>query len=346
MKNSYFARAALGTWVLGAACAGLVGCDVSTDGLLDDLENTEICDGMTLEELMNAVTISESCKAELQAYLPQPQDNFENRLIAVGQSENDDGSLSVYLQGVDSSGNAFGEADWNDLEVRVTVDASEELLAQDAFSVTAAGDLTGEILSISFVNDYSGSMSNADLEVTSEIESDILGVLPDIFEGEVTLFSTEVSKKQAFTEDRQILLDAVAYDATFMRDLTALYDGMGAGLSSLVERERPVRLLVVATDGQENSSTEFAKNQLASTIADENVCVLILGSLFSDPAELADFSRGCGAYFYTPGYRDLKSAVSEYVESLGNMIEVNIPAASRGDGDVEFSLGALSTTSR
>jgi len=314
--------------------------------LFDDVENVVICDGMTFDELMTAVTISESCKAELQSYLPQPENNFQDRLIVLGQAENDDGSLSVYVQGVDGSGAAFTAAEWDNLEVSVTVGGSAELLAEGTFTVTTVGDLTGDLLSMGFVNDYSGSMSDADLRVTAEIEADIVGVLPDIFEGEVTLFSTEVAVTQAFTEDRQTLLDAVTYDDTFMKDMTALYDGMGTGLSSLVERERPVRLLVVATDGQENSSTEFSKSQLLSTIADENVCVLILGSLFSDPAELSDFAEGCGTYFYTPGYGQLKSAVSEYVEALGTMVEVNVPAEVRGDGDVEFAVGSLSATSR
>ncbi len=347
MAKSFFGGAYVG---LGSiCCAGvMVGCslDFATSGIEEEIEKAgerlgdiEVCDGMTIEELMDAQTISDECKDEVQSFLPQPEDNFEDRVMILGSDEGDDGSLSIFLHGADDGGEALNADAWSDVEVSVLVDGETVVLAEGDFELVAAVDLDGDLMSIAFVNDYSGSMSDGDLEVTAEIETDIINVLPAVFEGEVTQFSTDVAQRLAFTEDRSDLLSAVTYDPDFLRDLTALYDGMGTGLDSLVARDRPIRLLVVATDGQENESTSYTKAELIETIEDHRVCVLMLGSLFSEPSELRDFSSSCGFYFYTRGYSELKSAVSEYVESLGSMTELRIPSGMRGDGAIQVTLG-------
>ena len=342
--------------ILGVSLLGACSLDFATDGVekqiddaqdeidkaVDEAANVEICDGMTFQELMDAQTITEDCKDQLQSYLPEPEDNFQGRLLIAGQTENEDGSLSVFVFGADEDGSALSATELAQLSVTVTLDGEATPLEEDQFEIVANADLTGDLLSVGFVNDYSGSMSDPDLEVTAEIESDLISVLPNIFEGEVTMFSTVVEKRLAFSEDRMKVLAAVAYDSDFTRELTALYDGMGTGLTSLIERERPMRLLVVATDGQENESKTYVKSQLVELLEENNVCVLMLGSLFSDPSELKDLTGTCGVYFYTRGYGELKSTVEAYVESLAALTEVRIPAESWAGAKVELSWGELS----
>lgn len=340
--------AAIGLWGTALATGG---CNLSlnTDEIEGDLKESvdkvadlEVCDGMTLEELANAQTLSEQCKQQLTSFLPEPEDNFESRLVILGQEERTDGSIAIYLHGVDSTGAALDASALANLQVSVTASGTAQTLTDGEFTLNTGAGLPTELMSIGFVNDYSGSMSDADLEVTSEIEQDIIAILPDVFEGEVTQFSTEVVLEQGFTTDRELLSKAVGFDPSFERDLTALYDGMGTGLSSLSVRQRPVRLLVVATDGKENESQIFEKPELLQIIEEENICVLMLGSLFSEPAELKQFARICGAYFYTPAYPDLKTAVSEYVASLGALTEVVVAAEARGEGTVTLEVGDLS----
>lgn len=337
-----------GIWLapLLAACSfdlGTNGFKDAIDKASDEWENIKVCDGMTLGELVDAQTLSDDCKQQVESYLPQAENDFKGRLIVLGQQEGEDGSLALYVHGVDAKGEAISAKAFSELSVTASIDGETVTLESEDITTRAGENLTGDLLSIAFVNDYSGSMSEADLSVTAEIESDLIGVLPDIFEGEVTLFSTEVETRLTFTEERDDLLDAVSVDETFTRDLTALYDGMGVGLDSLIERKRPIRLLVVATDGQENESKTYVKSQLLQTIGEHEVCVLMLGSLFSDPDELRGFTGSCGAYFYTPSYGDLKSAVMAYVDSLRGLTQLTIPAELRGEGKIELKWGEFTT---
>jgi hypothetical protein len=306
---------------------------------LSEFEEIQVCDDMTLEELVNAKTLSEECKAGLEAYLPKAQDDFKEKLIVLGSVEAADGALEVYLYGANKSGVALGASDYSQLSVSVETGGSAKVLASGEFSVSGAGDLSGELLSVSILTDYSGSMSDDDLKNVALIENDIFSVLPPIYEADVTYFSTEVSSKQTFTSDAAKLKAAVAYDASFERDLTALYDGMSASLGGLVARTRPLKLLVVATDGRENSSTMATRSDVTGLIESEKVPVIMLGGLFSDPSDLSELAGSRGVYFYTPYYADARAQVKELMTALGELTKVTIPPESRGDGPVSLDVG-------
>ncbi|HXS18820.1 MAG TPA: vWA domain-containing protein [Polyangiaceae bacterium] len=337
---------------------GVVGCSFDLSGTADGvqdgidaiedageaLENIEVCDGMTFGELMNAQTLSESCKQQLQAYLPEAENNFEARLIVLGQQEHDDGSLSIFVHGVDKDGKALEAEQLAEAELRATVDGDLTVIADAEWSISTSAEIEGDLLSVGFVNDYSGSMSDADLRLTAEIETDLVNVLPDIFESEVTLFSSAVETRLPFTENKSDLLAALEYDASFLRESTALYDGMGTGAQALASRSRPLRLLVVATDGQENASLSFDKPTILEIVEDNQLCVLVLGSLFADPEELRDLAGPCGVFFYTPSYGDLKAAVSGYVESMSQLSEIVVSSEARGEGALDLRVGELEIT--
>lgn len=356
-------RAALTGLALGSlGCLGVAGCSFDLTGTADDvqdglenatqavedageaLENIEVCDGMTFGELMNAQSLSESCKEQLQAYLPEAENNFESRLIVLGQQEHDDGSLSIFVHGVDEHGKALTREQLAEAELMATVDGDLTLIAEEDWSLSTSAEIDGALLSVGFVNDYSGSMSDADLKLTAEIETDLVDVLPDTLEAEVTLFSTAVETTLPFTENESELLAALEYDESFLREATALYDGMGTGAQSLANRSRALRLLVVATDGQENASQTFDKTTIVEIVEDNQLCVLVLGSLFADPEELRDLAGPCGVFFYTPSYGDLKAAVSGYEESLAQLSEIVISSEARGEGAIALAVGGLEVT--
>jgi hypothetical protein len=207
------------------------------------------------------------------------------------------------------------------------------------FSFTFSGDITGELLSLQFVNDYSASMRDDDLDVVSTIHNDILDVLPSaVYEGEATFFSTEVTVKQPFTDDESALRSALERDSSIERETTALYDGMGTGLTSLLGRDRPLKLIVVSTDGLENASSEFSKADILSLLQQNHVGVLMLGAVFSDVAEMRELAGPYGVFFYTPGYEDLRAYVQQYVSSLANLALLRLPPEYANASEVQISV--------
>ena len=282
--------------------------------------------------------MSDDCKISLASYLPAPEQSFEDRLVVLGTREAADGNLSIYLHGADRDGNALGADAFASLGVSV----GGVVLAEGDFTITVAGDLSQDIISLGIVNDYSGSMSEADLDTVAEIETDLVTYLPPIHETEVTFFSTEVTVKQPFTGDRDAILAAVARDETFERDMTALYDGMGTALESLIPRERPVRMLLVSTDGEENESKVFEKSEILQMIAEEDILVVMLGALFADIGEIKDLAGPNGIYFYTPLYEDLRDQVAEYLDSLAEMVELTLPPEHAGSRPIEIDVGGVS----
>ncbi|HEX2882461.1 MAG TPA: VWA domain-containing protein, partial [Polyangiaceae bacterium] len=277
-------------------------------------------------------------------------------------------SLVIALHGADAQGNAIDRSAFADATVTVDgtalsaqaapptppMDDAGAGVASDAgaslsveagvsvegqFSFAFSADITGELLSLQFVNDYSASMRDDDLDIVATIHNDILDVLPSaIYEGEATYFSTEVTVKQPFTDDESALRSALERDTSIDRDTTALYDGMGTGLSSLLTRDRPLKLLIVSTDGLENASTEFSKADIVSLLQQNHVAVLMLGAVFSDVGEMQDLAGPYGVFFYTPAYEDLRAAVAQYVESLSNLALLRLPPEYADADEIEISV--------
>ena len=320
-------------------------CKVNANTLPDAGEidgDLEVCDGMTLEELTHARTISDGCKAQLESLLPQPADNFSNRLLVLGSEERSDGSLRVFMTGADASGAALDIDAFANATLSVTDASGAFVAAQGSITVTLVADVPDDFLSIGVVNDYSGSMSVADLGVVERIETDLFTFLPPVYEGEVTLFSTAVAVKQPFTTDQALLLGAVERDTSFTRDLTALYDGMGTGLDSLVERTRPIRILLVSTDGLENSSTTHTKSGIIDTVSSEGIPVIMLGALFADVSELRSLAGQRGVFFYTPLYDDLRGEVDRLLNALANMIVMDVPPEDAASRPLRIEVGGAS----
>ena len=122
------------------------------------------CDGKLLEELEGDDGLSAECRAEIAPYLPEPETNFEGRLVTLGQQSQDSGARSLYLHGVGEDGRAFVEHDWADARVRVSIDGEEIELSAADLNVELLGDSAERFLSIAMVNDYSGSMMDSDLD--------------------------------------------------------------------------------------------------------------------------------------------------------------------------------------
>jgi hypothetical protein len=335
--------AALSSGCQGQGNAALKGLDDGID--VDASGKLEVCDGLTLEQVFKQDALSEDCRSKIAAFLPKPDTNFRATLVPLGRARAQaDGSVSFYLAGVDAAGKALDASAFASATVRVRAGGQVETLAAGGFTVTAVAAAPADQIAIGLVNDYSVSMFDADLDAVAAMQKDLFTLLPPAYEAEVTLFSELTLVKQPFTADRDALLAAVARDDDFERATTALYDGMGAGLASLVARPRPVKVLFVSTDGAENASTKHTREGLVREAADEGVVVVMLGALLADVDELRALKGDRGFYFYTPFYGSMRQAVAPLFSALANMVELRLPPERAGAEAVEVDAGGQSTS--
>lgn len=331
-------------WMAWGLCLVLLaGCKVKTEdgaGDLDDtldeinddlqdasidLDDLEICPGYTLPELLSANSLTPECRQELLSFLPDPQATFENKLLSPGGARVTDGELQVLLQGVDAEGTAISAEALATATVSVMIDGELRVLQEGEYSITLTADLPTDLLSIAVVNDYSASMLTGDLRDVADVEQTLYSLLPAIHETEVIRFSTEVETTLPFTTDGDALNDALAYDADFERETTALIDGLGTGATDLSDRERPVKIILLSTDGGENASTMYMQDAVLAQLDDDHVFVIALGALLADVDFMRELTRGRGVFVYTREFSALQTAVMPFLESLKELVEVHIP---------------------
>ncbi|HMI93052.1 MAG TPA: hypothetical protein VK509_16895, partial [Polyangiales bacterium] len=81
------------------------------DDVVDMARNVEICPGYTVDELLEADSLSQQCRDALLSFLPKPQNSFTGRLLAPGGAHVVDGELRVLLQAADADGAAVTSVD-------------------------------------------------------------------------------------------------------------------------------------------------------------------------------------------------------------------------------------------
>lgn len=303
------------------------------------LANAIPCDGRFVDEIQQDEGLSEECRAELAPYLPDPTSSFDGRLVTLGQEHEPSGAVSLYLHGIDGAGRVFGPEHWDAAAVTVWQAGVPTELSPADFTVEPLGDSSEPFMSLAVVNDYSSSMLDSDLDDVESLELMVVEHLPPATEGSVTNFSEEVERVRDFTDDHELLAEGLRRDDDFPRAMTALYDGMGSALDDLIERDRPVRVLMVSSDGLENASDEWEEDELMDLVEQEGVVVVVLGALFADMDQMRDLTEHDGVFFYTPFYADMDEQVEQYVESLQQMTRLTVPSAFAGAERIEIEVG-------
>lgn len=325
-KTKLLAAAAV-TLTAAPGCLGLFAAAALADAIP--------CDGKLLDELEQEDGLSDECRADIAPYLPDPEDNFTG-LVALGHEVGPAGGLSVYLQG--------DAANWPDAQVTVWMDGTATIVDPADLHIEDVGDSAESLVSIAMVDDYSASMLDSDLDDVEALQLDIAECLPPGTEAAVTYFSEVVTPKLDFTEDRDQLASAVRRDDEIDRSMTALYDGMGSALEGLVERDRPVRVLLVSSDGLENASSEWTRDEILDMVEAEDVVVVMLGALFANRSEMEALTRHGGVYFYTPFYAEMGEHLDAYVASLKQMARITIPPAYADADAIEVTVNGATTT--
>jgi len=332
--------------VLVTACGGPSGSSGTT--------STAGCN-LSLDELNNIGSAPPECLA----LLPKPQSTLNPRLFILGSETTQDGKLHIYAHAVDADDVPIQLLDFQ-TATTVSVDGIVRLSngqAENGGGVTVDAIADGSPISLSFLTDYSASISDANLAQIGQAYSEVLNALPIGFEAQVLNFSDFTDVRQEWTQGRQVLLEAVKFDPAFApRDRTALYDGIGNTLYrpdqvdgfGLAERCRPVRILISHTDGLENASFTYNnKVDLLAEIDTSRTIAIMLGTLTANVSELEEFAGSQGAFVYAYDVNGIQTAVSGWAASFGDIVEFVIDAGvfnPAAPGVVQIDLGILSTT--
>lgn len=307
--------------------------DIDTDKLKDQIgdavdmaRNLEICPGYELDELLEADSLSDECRDKLLSFLPKPQNSFDGRLIAPGGARVVDGKLHVLLLAADDDGAALAGVDISGgVKASFEIDGEVSAVAEVEHAFRGQAALPADLLSIAVVNDYSASMLDGDLDDVADVEQALFTCLPKVHETEVIRFSEQVSKVLEFSADRAAIDAALARDDDFERGTTALLDGLGTGLDDLRSRERPVRVVVLATDGRENASTMFEKPEVLAALAQPDTFIVVLAGLLADVPAVKELAKHDGVYFYAREFADLAESVEPFCEALSELTELRVP---------------------
>jgi hypothetical protein len=258
--------------------------------------------------------VDSDCFEALKPVLPKPSSNYAQRVFALGAMR-DQGGATVYVQGVTNESKLLTATDYNDAIAHPLSSSGEALAGLGGVSRLDAGP---SALSISFVVDYSLSMSEETSKSLANLLKQVPARLPAGYEAEVIKFADDAHRKLFFTEDETALDAELSYDTSYKRGRTALWDAMGSAAMSLASRNRPMRVLIVATDGIDSNSQTWSAACVEKAIAEGRVFLVVLGSFFSL------FNRGLvsltikeGVYFYGPRFSDAAYGFGKFVDMLG-----------------------------
>lgn len=193
-----------------------------------------------------------------------------------------------------------------------------------------------QTVSVKFILDSSGSMGTQRVETIQGFNNYIETLQEDkdaeyIFS--LTLFSTKFEKRHTRIAIKDV---AKLTNETYIPDGgTALYDAIGSTIDVLKKDAADKILVVIQTDGEENSSQEWNGEKIKKLIADKeklgNWTFVYMGA--SPKAYATGVAMGVKAgnsYTYQPGntnvvYASLAMGTSNFSKSAGSMVECFVP---------------------
>ncbi len=129
-----------------------------------------------------------------------------------------------------------------------------------AFLLSGCVNLTQSTLSVSFVNDYSGSMPNTAISDMQTAVKTFIGYMQSLDRGEYIAFGANVINESNGFVSPSVLLTKISGKGVDPSG-TALYDAIYQGLSDLsTQSAGNVKALIVMTDGGDNASTHTSND--------------------------------------------------------------------------------------
>lgn len=256
-------------------------------------------------------SLSERCREELVDQLPEASTQFSARIDVLGEGLDGD-RRRLFFVGADEQGEAM-----NFVDTVLGVGADGEALVEGEDYERC--EVAGSDISLTFVNDYSRSMTSDETSGISSLERRLTQELPSGYEGQVVYYDDEVELVQAATDDDNLIGAALSPDLGYGGGSTAFYDGFGTGLDRLRARTAPLRLLVVNVNGPDNASSIYDRSTVVVTTGEEEVFVLTLATFAADPDELEDVQGNRALLFYGPDAAGLDEMVTPFLDAVANM---------------------------
>jgi len=207
-----------------------------------------------------------------------------------------------------------------------------------------------KLIHVCFVIDSSGSMSGSEKDVIGGFEKTIKEQ-KEVKDGEciVSLYEFASGVKQVYLGKKLDEVNGLDYNVGGM---TRLWDGLGTAiddvgkwLSDMPEEERPSKnLIVVITDGGENSSTEYRLKDIREKIKEQtekyNWSFVYLGNDLSDAKDADDIGISFRGFtskkkFYN-NYDVISTGVTAY-RCAANISEASLAL----DSSITKSMNAL-----
>ena len=282
------------------------------------------CGTADLHALATTDRVTEPCKASLWELLPA-RDSHRSRVLVMGTARTRDG-LDVYVAASDEHGEP---APLGTMQLALEVNGRVELV-DGTPAAAMPSRCEAPIFAASSILDYSGSMSDRDLDESIEIFRTLYAAVPDnCLETDVLVFSDDVRRRGGrMMRDRDAMLQAVARDPAMPRGTTALVDALGDGARSTSKRPAPVRMLLVATDGKENASQRWSYADALRTAQAGGVRIISFGSLLSDADFLERLGAETGGFFiYRADPRILAAAAQTVGRLLASTRRIHIADA-------------------
>jgi hypothetical protein len=203
-----------------------------------------------------------------------------------------------------------------------------------------------KLVKYSLAVDYSGSIGSSREQVINFIDK-FLGKLPLALEGQLIRFSDNVEKFPFTTNKSELQLQLrqpIQYGST------ALNDAFMEAATSLVREgsNTPVRILVMFTDGFDNSSKTYRDRQsfiatFTSLAVQEKLIVLVIGVTNEQDTDLlnavTDRSKGIAGYYApVPAFDKLGGAFDQFANMMRNIVLFRLPKLGPDKGSAVISI--------
>lgn len=169
-----------------------------------------------------------------------------------------------------------------------------------------------------FILDRSGSMSGSEKDTIGGFNSFIQKQIKDEKNTKVTTILFDHEYEVLYTRKPINKVTELTENEYWVRGSTALLDAIGKTINTLDKEIDNKTLVVIMTDGYENSSKEYTKQQIKNLIENHNWEFLYIGADIDSYSEAANFGFKKSRI---ANYKKSKKGFDEAFTSLGNAVE-------------------------
>ncbi|TFG45584.1 MAG: VWA domain-containing protein, partial [Candidatus Brocadiia bacterium] len=203
-------------------------------------------------------------------------------------------------------------------------------------------ELSSSSVCASLTLDYSGSMEPAALEALEIAAIGFVELMIPGDRGEIIKFAKGIEVMQEYTDDKNVLLDAIQRATTLESSATALYDAIYQAISDTSEQPSDSKVVIAMSDGRDNHSEHSATGVIDYALAESvPVFTIGLGDQIDEDVLIAIATKTGGIYYYAPVPEDLAAIYQKIAGTLTARYLVTYETTicdPNSSGDVEHEL--------